>query len=119
MRFEELYRFWMRAQNGGRKSFRFDELDERFFMKFIRFVKFITKFQIEIQGIQVWNITSMEECGKKLALESRLKKVFHLYGYHDIQTPTIEYFDVFREEIGTTPANDLYKFFDKDGIHLS
>lgn len=30
MRFEELYRFWMRAQNGGRKSFRFDELDERF-----------------------------------------------------------------------------------------
>ena len=42
------------------------------------------------------------ECGKKLALESRLKKVFHLYGYHDIQTPTIEYFDVFREEIGTT-----------------
>ena len=58
------------------------------------------------------------ECGKKLALESRLKKVFHLYGYHDIQTPTIEYFDVFREEIGTTPANDLYKFFDKDGNTL-
>ena len=27
------------------------------------------------------------ECGKKLALESRLKKTFHLYGYHDIQTP--------------------------------
>ncbi len=58
------------------------------------------------------------ECGKKLALESRLKKVFHLYGYHDIQTPTIEYFDVFRKEIGTTPANDLYKFFDKDGNTL-
>ena len=34
MRFEELYKFWMRAQNGGRKSLRFDELDERFFMKF-------------------------------------------------------------------------------------
>lgn len=58
------------------------------------------------------------ECGKKLALEGRLKKVFHLYGYHDIQTPTIEYFDVFREEIGTTPSNDLYKFFDKDGNTL-
>ena len=58
------------------------------------------------------------ECGKKLALESRLKKVFHLYGYHDIQTPTIEYFDVFREEIGTTPANDLYKFFDREGNTL-
>lgn len=58
------------------------------------------------------------ECGKKLALESRLKKVFHLYGYHDIQTPMFEYFDVFRKEIGTTPSKDLYKFFDKDGNTL-
>ena len=37
------------------------------------------------------------ECGKKLALEIRLKKTFHLYGYHDIQTPMFEYFDVFRK----------------------
>lgn len=58
------------------------------------------------------------ECGKKLALESRIKKVFHLYGYHDIQTPTFEYFDVFRKEIGTIPSRDLYKFFDKDGDTL-
>lgn len=58
------------------------------------------------------------ECGKKLALESRLKKVFHLYGYHDIQTPTFEYFDVFREEIGTTSSRELYKFFDKEGNTL-
>lgn len=58
------------------------------------------------------------ECGKKLALESRLKKTFHLYGYHDIQTPMFEYFDVFRKEIGTTASKDLYKFFDKDGNTL-
>lgn len=58
------------------------------------------------------------ECGRKLALESRLGKVFHLYGYHDIQTPTFEYFDVFRKEIGTIPSKDLYKFFDKDGNTL-
>lgn len=58
------------------------------------------------------------ECGKKLALESRLKKTFHLYGYHDIQTPMFEYFDVFGKEIGTTPARDLYKFFDKEGETL-
>ena len=44
------------------------------------------------------------ECGKKHALESRIRKNFHLYGYHDIQTPTFEYFDVFRKEIGTTSA---------------
>ena len=58
------------------------------------------------------------ECGKKLALESRLKKVFHMYGYHDIQTPTFEYFDVFRKEIGTIPSRELYKFFDKEGNTL-
>lgn len=33
MRMEELQRFWERANSGGRKSFRFEELDERFFMK--------------------------------------------------------------------------------------
>ena len=58
------------------------------------------------------------ECGKKLALESRLKKVFHMYGYHDIQTPTFEYFDVFRKEIGTIPSRELYKLFDKEGNTL-
>lgn len=58
------------------------------------------------------------ECGKKLTLESRLKKTLHLYGYHDIQTPTFEYFDVFRKEIGTIPSKELYKFFDKEGNTL-
>ena len=58
------------------------------------------------------------ECGKKLTLEGHLKKIFQLYGYHDIQPPTFEYFDVFRKEIGTIPSKDLYKFFDKDGNTL-
>lgn len=59
------------------------------------------------------------ECGKKHALESRIRKNFHLYGYHDIQTPTFEYFDVFRKEIGTTSAKELYRFFDKEGNTLA
>jgi len=33
MRDEELEKFWKRAEDGGRKSFRFDELDEEFFFK--------------------------------------------------------------------------------------
>ena len=67
------------------------------------------------EGVRdIYNI----ECGKKLALEGRIKKIFHLYGYHDIQTPTFEYFEVFREEIGTIPAKDLYRFFDKEGNTL-
>lgn len=59
------------------------------------------------------------ECGKKKALEERILKTFHLYGYHDIQTPMFEYFDVFRKEIGTVPSRELYKFFDKEGNTLA
>lgn len=33
MRYEELKKFWDRAQNGGRKSFRFEELNPEFFME--------------------------------------------------------------------------------------
>lgn len=58
------------------------------------------------------------ECGKKMTLQGRILKTFRLYGYHDIQTPMFEYFDVFRKEIGTIPSKDLYKFFDKDGNTL-
>lgn len=32
MRYEELLKFWNRAEQGGRKSFRYEELDQRFFM---------------------------------------------------------------------------------------
>ena len=65
----------------------------------------------------VRDIYSMEY-GKKCILEEKLQKVFHLYGYQDIQTPTFEYFDVFGKEIGTTPSKELYKFFDREGNTL-
>ena len=56
-----------------------------------------------------------KEYAEKLAIQNILHKQIHLYGYQDIQTPTFEYFDVFGKEIGTTPAKDLFKFFDSDG----
>lgn len=59
-----------------------------------------------------------KECKKKLALQERLHTTLHLYGYHDIQTPTFEYFDVFRKEIGTISSKELYKFFDREGNTL-
>lgn len=56
-----------------------------------------------------------KEYANKLAIQNILHKQIHLYGYQDIQTPTFEYFEVFGKEIGTTPAKDLFKFFDSDG----
>lgn len=58
------------------------------------------------------------ECKKKLAVQDKLHQVLHSYGYQDIQTPTFEYFDVFRKEIGTIPSRELYKFFDREGNTL-
>lgn len=59
------------------------------------------------------------ECETKLALQKKLNTVLHLYGYQDIQTPTFEYYDVFREEIGSTSTQELYRFFDREGNILS
>ncbi len=58
------------------------------------------------------------EYRKKQVLETKLQKIFHLYGYQDVQTPMFEYFDVFGKEIGTIPSKELYKFFDREGNTL-
>ena len=48
MRFREIVRFWERREQGGRKSFRLEELDERYFMHlknncFVPYLDFIQK----------------------------------------------------------------------------
>ena len=58
------------------------------------------------------------EYRKKNELENKLQKVFSLYGYHNVQTPMFEYFDVFGKEVGTIPSKELYKFFDREGNTL-
>ena len=59
------------------------------------------------------------ECKKKLALQEKLLNNLYLFGYQDIQTPTFEYLDVFKKEMGGDPIKDLYKFFDNEGNILA
>lgn len=59
-----------------------------------------------------------DECERKIILEDKLLGVLKSYGYHPIQTPTFEFFDIFGKEIGTTSSRDLYKFFDREGNTL-
>lgn len=59
-----------------------------------------------------------EECEKKLVLQEKLHLTLKRHGYHTIQTPTFEFFDIFGKEIGTTPSKELYKFFDREGDTL-
>lgn len=58
------------------------------------------------------------ECSKKMQLESKLRERMHLYGFHDIQTPMFEFFDIFNQERGTVASKDMYKFFDREGNTL-
>ena len=59
-----------------------------------------------------------QECSRKHKLQEKLHRVFHQYGFEDIETPTFEYFEVFSKEVGTIPSRDLYKFFDREGNTL-
>lgn len=58
------------------------------------------------------------ECARKQVLQKNLHELLKKYGYHTIETPTFEFFDIFSREIGTTPSRDLYKFFDREGNTL-
>ena len=55
------------------------------------------------------------ECAKKLELENKLHGVMHLFGFHDIQTPTFEYDEIFKKERGTVAPQNMYRFFDREG----
>ena len=59
-----------------------------------------------------------DECEKKMLLQDQLYHILRLHGYHPIQTPTFEFFDIFGREIGTTPSKDLFKFFVREGNTL-
>ena len=58
------------------------------------------------------------ECSQKRKVQEKIHRVFHRYGYEDIETPTFEYFEVFSREVGTIPSKELYKFFDREGNTL-
>lgn len=59
-----------------------------------------------------------EECARKMAVENEIQKVFHLYGYHSIQTPTFEFYDIFKKERGSAGTREMYKFFDRENNTL-
>ena len=58
------------------------------------------------------------ECARKNRLSDRMKSVLKSYGYRDIQTPTFEFFDIFNQDKGSLPSNQMYKFFDREGNTL-
>ena len=59
-----------------------------------------------------------KECARKLTIENKINNIFNLYGFHNVQPPTFEFFDIFNKERGSVPSKNLYKFFDREGNTL-
>lgn len=58
------------------------------------------------------------EYKRKRKVMHELHHVLELYNYHDIQTPTFEYFDIFNRDKGSAPSSAMFKFFDRDNFTL-
>lgn len=58
------------------------------------------------------------ECEEKLYIQNSIHSVIKKYGYHDIQTPSFEFFDIFNAERGSIASKNMYKLFDKEGNTL-
>ena len=55
------------------------------------------------------------ECRQKFVVQEKLHSTLRSYGYQDIQTPTLEFLEVFGKEVGSLKEKELYRFFDRDG----
>lgn len=55
------------------------------------------------------------DCTRKRALEADLRGVFRLAGYRELETPTLEFYDVFGGDNALIRQEQMYKFTDAQG----
>lgn len=53
-----------------------------------------------------------EECAAKRAITERLTDLFESYGYSEVMTPGLEFFDVFNGKVRYFPQETMYKLVD-------
>ena len=56
-----------------------------------------------------------DDCYQKRELEQKLRQLFRSYGFCEIETPSIEFYDVFATEGSTMLQENMFKFFDQQG----
>jgi len=62
---------------------------------------------------------SPDEMDKRNYLENSMKETFEKYGYREIETPIIEYLELFTKKSGEAILKEIYTFKDKSGRDLS
>ena len=56
-----------------------------------------------------------EECFSKKKLQNEIEKIFDKWGYNEIVTPTIEFYQTFNSGFQNLKEEEVYKFFDTKG----
>ncbi len=59
-----------------------------------------------------------EEMALKRRIEGVIRDVFRLYGYLEIETPTVEYYELFAAKSGEEIRERMFDFYDKAGRRL-
>ncbi len=59
----------------------------------------------------------VQECEIKFNIETTAREVFAHHGYHMVQPPTFEYYDVY--DAAVTKPENMFKFFDTNGRMLA
>ena len=57
----------------------------------------------------------LDECIVKRSLERDIDKIFEKWGYKEVITPTLEFYETFNYNSQTLKEEDMYKFFDNRG----
>lgn len=55
------------------------------------------------------------ECYSKIKIENLLRKAYSQYGYHEVISPTLEFYDVFNMKNQPISQESMYKLFDNKG----
>lgn len=55
------------------------------------------------------------EARRRRALENQMVTVFERWGYQEVATPTLEYFDTLAIDLGEEVGEELYRLLDRDG----
>ncbi|MCS7135803.1 MAG: histidine--tRNA ligase [Nitrososphaerota archaeon] len=59
-----------------------------------------------------------EEMAVKRAIEDVIRKIFKVYGYQEIETPTVEHYEIFEVKSGEEIRERMFTFVDKSGRKL-
>lgn len=60
-----------------------------------------------------------DECNSKIEIENLLRNAYKGYGYHEVISPTLEFYDVFNMDNQPINQEKMYKLFDNRGRILA